>query len=142
MAFWPQVHPGPADLLVHACSCSPRCSLFGVLSYYFTSKTLSENLDLSLKNEVRWVRDFIAPAGEQGEAEQALHRQPSWASGGRSRCAALRKADATPRSKRPTRSGTRSSATPSRAPRRRISSSPTARGTIIYRSYNLADRLV
>src|SRR5512141_1431254 len=36
-------------------------TLFGVMSYYFTSKTLSENLDISLKNEVRWVRDFIAP---------------------------------------------------------------------------------
>ena len=35
--------------------------LFGMLSYYFTSKTLSENLDISLKNEVRWVRDFIEP---------------------------------------------------------------------------------
>ncbi len=35
--------------------------LFGVLSYYFTGKTLSENLDLSLKNEVRWMRDFIEP---------------------------------------------------------------------------------
>ena len=35
--------------------------LFGILSYYFTSKTLSENLDLSLKNEVQWVRDFIQP---------------------------------------------------------------------------------
>ena len=36
-------------------------TVFGALSYYFTSKTLSENLDISLKNEVRWVRDFIAP---------------------------------------------------------------------------------
>ncbi|MEW6511351.1 MAG: ATP-binding protein [Bacteroidota bacterium] len=35
--------------------------LFGTTSYYFTSRTLSENLDLSLKNEVRWVRDFIQP---------------------------------------------------------------------------------
>ena len=35
--------------------------LFGALSYYYTSKTLSENLDLSLKNEVRWVREFIQP---------------------------------------------------------------------------------
>ena len=34
---------------------------FGVLSYYFTSKTLSENLDISLKNEVRWARDFLGP---------------------------------------------------------------------------------
>jgi heavy metal sensor kinase len=35
--------------------------LFGAISYMVTSKTLSENLDLSLKNEVRWVRDFIQP---------------------------------------------------------------------------------
>ncbi|HXX63856.1 MAG TPA: ATP-binding protein [Bacteroidota bacterium] len=35
--------------------------LFGGLSYYYTSRTLSENLDLSLRNEVRWVRDFIQP---------------------------------------------------------------------------------
>ena len=35
--------------------------LFGGLSYYFTGRTLSENLDLSLKNEVRWVRNFIEP---------------------------------------------------------------------------------
>lgn len=35
--------------------------VFFALSYYFTSKTLSENLDISLKNEVRWVRDFLDP---------------------------------------------------------------------------------
>jgi len=34
---------------------------FGSLSYYFTSRTLNENLDISLRNEVRWARDFIAP---------------------------------------------------------------------------------
>jgi heavy metal sensor kinase len=34
---------------------------FGVVAYYFTSRTLSESLDLSLKNEVRWVRDYIQP---------------------------------------------------------------------------------
>jgi len=34
---------------------------FGGLSYYFTGRTLSENLDLSLRNEVRWMRDFIEP---------------------------------------------------------------------------------
>ena len=34
---------------------------FGGLSYYFTGKTLSENLDISLRNEVRWMRDFIQP---------------------------------------------------------------------------------
>ncbi len=34
---------------------------FGGLSYYFTGRTLSENLDISLRNEVRWMRDFIEP---------------------------------------------------------------------------------
>jgi heavy metal sensor kinase len=35
--------------------------LFGVLSYTFTSRQLNENLDISLRNEVRWARDFLAP---------------------------------------------------------------------------------
>ncbi len=35
--------------------------LFGVLAYYFTGQTLSENLDLSLRAEARWMRDFIQP---------------------------------------------------------------------------------
>ncbi len=35
--------------------------LFGVLSYYFTGETLSENLDHSLRTEARWMRDFIQP---------------------------------------------------------------------------------
>jgi heavy metal sensor kinase len=35
--------------------------LFGVLSYVYTSNTLSAHLDLSLQNEVRWVREFIQP---------------------------------------------------------------------------------
>ncbi len=35
--------------------------LFGAFSYYYTGRTLSENLDISLRNEVRWVRDFIQP---------------------------------------------------------------------------------
>ena len=34
---------------------------FGAASYYYTSNTLSENLDISLGNEVRWVKDFIQP---------------------------------------------------------------------------------
>ncbi|HEX9006132.1 MAG TPA: ATP-binding protein [Bacteroidota bacterium] len=34
---------------------------FGAVSYYYTGRTLSENLDISLRNEVRWVRDFIQP---------------------------------------------------------------------------------
>ncbi|MCC6396362.1 MAG: HAMP domain-containing protein [Bacteroidetes bacterium] len=35
--------------------------LFGVLAYYFTGETLEENLDLSLRAEARWMRDFIQP---------------------------------------------------------------------------------
>jgi heavy metal sensor kinase len=35
--------------------------VFGALSYYYTGNTLGENLDRSLTNEVRWVRDFIEP---------------------------------------------------------------------------------
>ena len=34
---------------------------FGAASYYYTNKTLTENLDTSLRNEVRWVRDYIEP---------------------------------------------------------------------------------
>jgi len=35
--------------------------LFGGVSYYYTGRTLSENLDLSLQNQVRWVKEFIGP---------------------------------------------------------------------------------
>ena len=35
--------------------------LFGILAYYVTGETLSENLDLSLRAEARWMRDFIQP---------------------------------------------------------------------------------
>jgi heavy metal sensor kinase len=34
---------------------------FGGVAYYYTSNTLSENLDLSLRTEVRWVRDYLQP---------------------------------------------------------------------------------
>jgi two-component system OmpR family sensor kinase len=35
--------------------------LFGGTSYYVTKRTLSENLDISLRNDVRWVRELIQP---------------------------------------------------------------------------------
>jgi heavy metal sensor kinase len=34
---------------------------FGIFSYTYTRQKLSENLDLSLGNEVRWVKTFIEP---------------------------------------------------------------------------------
>jgi heavy metal sensor kinase len=38
---------------------------FGVVSYLFTRSTLSESLDLSLKNEVKWVNEFIEPQAKK-----------------------------------------------------------------------------
>jgi heavy metal sensor kinase len=34
---------------------------FGIVSYVYTSEQLSENLDRSLSNEVKWVNNFIKP---------------------------------------------------------------------------------
>jgi len=34
---------------------------FGVFAYTYTSRQLSDNLDLSLSNEVKWVKNFIEP---------------------------------------------------------------------------------
>jgi heavy metal sensor kinase len=34
---------------------------FAGVSYFYTSNTLSDNLDISLGNEVRWVKNFIQP---------------------------------------------------------------------------------
>ncbi len=34
---------------------------FALSAYYYTRETLSRNLDLSLQNEVRWVKNYIAP---------------------------------------------------------------------------------
>lgn len=54
---------------------------FGAVSYYFTSRTLSDNLDISLKNEVRWVKDFIQPKASKvrpgkRSIESLLRRTP------------------------------------------------------------------
>lgn len=38
---------------------------FGIISYLFTRSTLSESLDLSLKNEVKWVNEFIEPQAKK-----------------------------------------------------------------------------
>ena len=39
--------------------------LFGGTSYYITKRTLSENLDISLRNDVRWIRELIQPKANQ-----------------------------------------------------------------------------
>ncbi|MBM2846405.1 MAG: hypothetical protein HW407_1717 [Bacteroidetes bacterium] len=54
---------------------------FGGVSYYYTGRTLSDNLDISLRNEVRWVRDFIQPQASKVKPskrsiESLLRRKP------------------------------------------------------------------
>ncbi len=39
--------------------------LFGGISYYITKQTLSDNLDISLRNDVRWIRELIQPKASQ-----------------------------------------------------------------------------
>ena len=38
---------------------------FGGVSYFFTRETLSDSLDLSLRNEVKWVSEFIEPQAKK-----------------------------------------------------------------------------
>jgi two-component system, OmpR family, sensor kinase len=38
---------------------------FGGISYFFTRATLSDSLDLSLRNEVKWVSEFIEPQAKK-----------------------------------------------------------------------------
>ena len=55
--------------------------VFGGVSYYATSSTLSDNLDISLRKEVRWVKDFIHPQASKVKPgkmsiESLLRRKP------------------------------------------------------------------
>jgi heavy metal sensor kinase len=46
---------------------------FGLAAYIYTRNQLSNNLDLSLRNEVRWVKDFISPqAGKVKPSKQSI----------------------------------------------------------------------
>ena len=38
---------------------------FGTTAYFYTRSVLSENLDLSLRNEVKWVNEFIEPKAKK-----------------------------------------------------------------------------
>ncbi len=54
---------------------------FGGVAYYYTSNTLSSNLDLSLRTEVRWVRDYIQPRASKVKptkrsVESLLRKKP------------------------------------------------------------------
>ena len=112
-------------------------TLFGVLSYYFTSKTLSENLDISLKNEVRWVRDFIAPqASKVKPSKRSIDnlvvkrvQEP---------LAALRKADADTTVEEADEIWNQIFRHTLHSPKKTYIQFADAQGTILYRSYNLA----
>jgi two-component system OmpR family sensor kinase len=112
-------------------------TLFGVLSYYFTSKTLSENLDISLKNEVRWVRDFIAPQASKVKASKRSIdnlvvkrvQEP---------LAALRNADADTTVEEADEIWNQIFRHTLHSPKKTYIQFADAKGTILYRSYNLA----
>ncbi len=44
---------------------------FGLAAYYYTRNQLSNNLDISLKAEVRWVKDFISPQASKVKPSKA-----------------------------------------------------------------------
>src|SRR5512140_1293957 len=47
--------------------------LFAGTSYYITKRTLSENLDISLRNEVGWVRELVLPqAGKVKPSKRSI----------------------------------------------------------------------
>lgn len=49
---------------------------FGLAAYYYTRNQLSNNLDISLKSEVRWVKDFISPqASKVKPSKQSIDAQ-------------------------------------------------------------------
>ena len=112
-------------------------TLFGVLSYYYTSKTLSENLDISLKNEVRWVRDFIAPqASKVKPSKRSIDnlvvkrvQEP---------LAALRMADVDTTIEEADEIWNQIFRHTLHSPKKTYIQFADVRGTILYRSYNLA----
>lgn len=48
---------------------------FGASAYFFTRSTLSENLDLSLRNEVTWVNEFIEPKAKRVRLKRSAIRE-------------------------------------------------------------------
>jgi signal transduction histidine kinase len=112
-------------------------TLFGALSYYFTSKTLSENLDISLKNEVRWVRDFIAPQASKVKPskrsiDNLLARRVQ------EPLAALRKADADSIVEEADEIWNQIFRHTLHSPKKTYIQLSDTRGTVLYRSLNLA----
>ncbi|HWP81682.1 MAG TPA: ATP-binding protein [Bacteroidota bacterium] len=49
--------------------------LFGTMAYWFTRSTLRENLDLSLRNEVTWLNEFIEPKAKRIKLKRSALRE-------------------------------------------------------------------
>lgn len=48
---------------------------YGITAYFITRQTLLENLDYSLKNEVRWVNEFIEPKAKRIRLKRAALKE-------------------------------------------------------------------
>ncbi len=110
---------------------------FGGLSYYFTGKTLSENLDISLRNEVRWMRDFIQPQVSKikpgrGSIDNILERRV------REPITALRRSEVDTLSEETDEIWNQIFRHTLHTPKKTYIQLSDRKGNILYRSYNLA----
>jgi len=48
---------------------------FGTTAYLYTKSVLSDNLDLSLRNEVTWVNEFIEPKAKKVRLKRSAVRE-------------------------------------------------------------------
>ena len=48
---------------------------FGTIAYFYTRSVLSDNLDLSLRNEVKWVNEFIEPKARKVRLKRSAVRE-------------------------------------------------------------------
>lgn len=49
--------------------------IFGSSAYFFTRSVLSQNLDLTLRNEVKWVNEFIEPKAKKVRLKRSAVRE-------------------------------------------------------------------
>ncbi len=49
--------------------------VFGASAFFFTRSVLSQNLDLTLRNEVKWVNEFIEPKAKKVRLKRAAVRE-------------------------------------------------------------------
>jgi heavy metal sensor kinase len=60
--------------------------VFGLIAYTYSTQKLLDTLDLSLRNEVKWIRDYVAPKGGKVKPSRKYSSKPqpspvrSWSS--------------------------------------------------------------